>query len=599
MTDTALTTIAAPKQVASLMGGTVSAIVPQTFEDVYRIAQVVSQSGLCPHGMDTPQKVTVAILTGLEIGVKPMQAIQGIAVIGGRPCVWGDLALGVVRGSGELEWIREEFIGDEDAVDWTAAKPDGDALKFKARCTVKRKGQPETVNEFSIADAVLAKLWGKRGYNGKDTPWITNPKRMLKMRARGFSLRDQFTDVLKGLYIAEELIGVDMEDRTPQVTGPAAPIPQAAVAGPSAPQPAESPKPEPEEAELVETPSPAAGEAQPAPAPSPEPEKPAEVEHPAHAQEEPFDVEAWLEEAQGLYHAAKTLSDVDDVHAIFEDTASDLPSIERQRYEDMHGAAIERIEDAARQAAEAQQDAVNTGEYRVRYFIHPESGAAWMTHDGSAVSPDSPVTDGLVEEVDAKQFETFTATMEARGALKGDFSEAQDDDVTLEADDDEQVEASGPSAGEIYVAKIRAMIADPALTFPVVGKFWNDTKADRSEMMANGLISKETRNELLAELDTRKKAEAPAPQEDGPGAPPSEAPAAPPPPANDQAGEDAMTKLDRKFRADLEACTDKVAVAALSAETLVARNKFSGTPQHKVWQDLISAKRKSFAGVTA
>ncbi len=46
------------------------------------------------------------------------------------------------------------------------------------------------MTEFSVGDAVVAKLWGKRGYNGKDTPWITNPKRMLKMRARGFGLRD-------------------------------------------------------------------------------------------------------------------------------------------------------------------------------------------------------------------------------------------------------------------------------------------------------------------------------------------------------------------------------------------------------------------------
>lgn len=565
MSENALTTQAAPKQVASLTGGAVAAIVPQTFEDVYRFAQVVAQSGLCPFNMDTPQKVTVAILTGLEIGVKPMQAVQGIAVIGGRPCIWGDLALGLVRGSGSLEWIKEEFIGDEDDVDWTAVKPEGKALKFRARCTVKRKGEPEVVNEFSIGDAVIAKLWQKRGHNGKDTPWITNPKRMLKMRARGFTLRDTHTDVLKGLYIAEELIGVDMDDRAPQVTGPAAPVPQASISAPLPPQPAATHAPgkpgsdfdqsDPagrdhpvQDAEILETPSPAEGGGKGAP------EKPAEPEHPAHAQEEPFDVEAWLEEAQGLFHSAKTLSDVDDVHAIFEETATELPAIERQRYEDMHGAAMQRIEDAARQAAEAQQDAENTG------------------------------------EADA-----------AAAPLPVDASEAQDDDVTLEADDDEQADAAGPNRGVIYVAKFRAMIADPEIAFPVVGKLWNDTKAERAEMMAEGLISKETRNELLSELDARKKAEEPAQaQQDGPGAPPppaADGPGAPPPPANDHVDEDPITKLDREFRTQLEACPDKVAVAALAAETLVARNKFSGTPQHKAWSDLVAAKRKSFAGV--
>src|SRR5208337_216254 len=62
----------------------------------------------------------------------------------------------------------------------------------------------------SIADAKLAGLWNKEG------PWRTYPKRMLKMRARGFTLRDGFADKLKGLKSVEELHdtpfdGVEME----------------------------------------------------------------------------------------------------------------------------------------------------------------------------------------------------------------------------------------------------------------------------------------------------------------------------------------------------------------------------------------------------
>jgi hypothetical protein len=49
-----------------------------------------------------------------------------------------------------------------------------------------------------MGDAKAAKLWGKAG------PWTDYPKRMMKFRARGFLLRDQFGDILKGLRTAEE-----------------------------------------------------------------------------------------------------------------------------------------------------------------------------------------------------------------------------------------------------------------------------------------------------------------------------------------------------------------------------------------------------------
>ncbi len=55
------------------------------------------------------------------------------------------------------------------------------------------------VNTFSVADAKQAGLWKKSG------TWTTNPKRMLKMRARAFTLRDGWPDVLKGLHSIEEI----------------------------------------------------------------------------------------------------------------------------------------------------------------------------------------------------------------------------------------------------------------------------------------------------------------------------------------------------------------------------------------------------------
>ncbi len=165
----------------------------ETIEDMLAFAEYVAKSPFCPRGMEKPGDIVVCLQSGAEIGLPPMMALQSIAVINGRPGIFGDAALALVRASGLLESFKEELIG----------KSGEDSRGY--RVTLKRVGMDEATEEFTVADAKLAKLWGKRGKQGQDTPWITSPKRMLKFRARGFALRDNFGDVLKGLRTIEEL----------------------------------------------------------------------------------------------------------------------------------------------------------------------------------------------------------------------------------------------------------------------------------------------------------------------------------------------------------------------------------------------------------
>lgn len=168
------------------VGNKPSAIVPVDFEGAYRIANVVVSAGMAPKTLSTVEKAMVAILHGLEVGLTPMAALQAIAVINGRPTIWGDGAIGLVRSSGLLEWMKEYF--------------EGDGPTLKAVCILKRRGEPEPVRgEFSMQDAKMAGLLGKEG------PWQNYPKRMLQNRARAWPLRDTFADVLKGLHIREEV----------------------------------------------------------------------------------------------------------------------------------------------------------------------------------------------------------------------------------------------------------------------------------------------------------------------------------------------------------------------------------------------------------
>ncbi|WP_322884213.1 hypothetical protein U8C35_07595 [Sinorhizobium medicae] len=187
-------------------GGSVKAIVPQDFDGAWRIATAVTKAGMAPTGLDTPEKAMVAIMHGMEVGLTPMAALQSIAVVNGRPTIWGDGAIGLVRGSGKCEWIKERIDGEGDAM--------------VAVCEVKRKGEADAIKAtFSVADAKKAALWGKAG------PWQQYPKRMLVMRARAFALRDGFADVLRGLGIAEEVQDTPAQIR--DITPPPPPRPPA------------------------------------------------------------------------------------------------------------------------------------------------------------------------------------------------------------------------------------------------------------------------------------------------------------------------------------------------------------------------------------
>ena len=158
----------------------------QTFDDAFRFAKMVSHSEFAPKDFKgKPESCLLAIQHGSEVGLSPMQSLQSIACINGRPSVWGDAALALVMGSPVCEYVRERVDGEGDAM--------------VATCEAKRRGYPDAnVTKFSVADAKKAGLWGKSG------PWTQYPKRMLQLRARGFALRDAFPDVLKGLVTAEE-----------------------------------------------------------------------------------------------------------------------------------------------------------------------------------------------------------------------------------------------------------------------------------------------------------------------------------------------------------------------------------------------------------
>lgn len=153
-----------------------------SLKDAMDYAKLISESDLAPKDFrGKPGNVLIAMQYGSEVGLLPMQAIQNISVINGRPAIWGDAMIALVQNHPLCEYIKE-YIKDNCAY-----------------CTVKRRGEEEYTYQFSKEDAKQAGLLGKAGV------WQQYPNRMLQMRARGFALRDKFSDVLKGIAMREEV----------------------------------------------------------------------------------------------------------------------------------------------------------------------------------------------------------------------------------------------------------------------------------------------------------------------------------------------------------------------------------------------------------
>jgi hypothetical protein len=170
-------------------------LLPTSLGEAREMAELIANSEFAPKGYaGKPANVLVAVQMGADLGFSPMQSLQNIAVINGRPSVWGDGALALAMPA--LDRFKEWFEGEEGGPGLTA------------HCLLKRKGWPdETIRTFSVRDAQAAGLWGKSG------PWQTYPKRMLQMRARSWALRDACADLMMGMSVAEE--AMDFPDAIP------------------------------------------------------------------------------------------------------------------------------------------------------------------------------------------------------------------------------------------------------------------------------------------------------------------------------------------------------------------------------------------------
>lgn len=152
-----------------------------------KLAEYLAKSNLAPKCYQgKPADLFIAMAMGYKMGIPPEQAMLCIAVINGKPSLYGDEMLAIcMRHPSFVDIIEEPIMDGKTVVGYN--------------CTVKRKGMSDKTIPFTLEQAKKAGLLAKGGV------WAQYPERMLQMRARAFALRDRFPDVLKGISSSEEV----------------------------------------------------------------------------------------------------------------------------------------------------------------------------------------------------------------------------------------------------------------------------------------------------------------------------------------------------------------------------------------------------------
>ena len=165
-------------------------LVAGNFEEAMKIANMLAGSKLVPQQYQGhPEDVLIACSWGESLGLKPLSALNAIAVVNGRPQLFGDALKALIMKHGTIEenWDNEQGI-------WTM--------------TAHRKGFPDVTWSYGYNDAIAA---GHVSYNPqsntfglgarKSEAWVKYTKRMCQLKCRNFVIRDAFPDVIQGIDI--------------------------------------------------------------------------------------------------------------------------------------------------------------------------------------------------------------------------------------------------------------------------------------------------------------------------------------------------------------------------------------------------------------
>ena len=152
------------------------------------VSNTISKTELVPDALKgRPEAILAVMLAGSVLGIGPMQALQSINIIKGKPALSAELMRALVLSAGHQIIVE--------------------ANDLEATATCKRQGWEDwkTVS-FSLDDA-------KRAGLTSNPVWSKYPRAMVSARVTSEACRLYFPDIISGLsYTPEEIESIDLPD---------------------------------------------------------------------------------------------------------------------------------------------------------------------------------------------------------------------------------------------------------------------------------------------------------------------------------------------------------------------------------------------------
>jgi len=158
---------------------------PQDAGQASRLAEWVCRADFWP-ALKTKEKALMVMMQGKELGMSTMQALNGIHIIEGKPSLAAQSMVALIKMSDKCAFFKCTEQTDKSAT-WETLRADDPT------------GETATAT-FTIKQAE------KRGYlKRKGTNWSGMPEIMLMWRAATMLARQEYPDIVMGLYDADEL----------------------------------------------------------------------------------------------------------------------------------------------------------------------------------------------------------------------------------------------------------------------------------------------------------------------------------------------------------------------------------------------------------
>jgi len=160
-------------------------LVPTTFGQLMRVAQIFSNSKMVPpHFQGQPDNCFVALQMAYRMDLDPMTALQNIHIVSGKPGLSGALIIALINRSGSLSGpVRFRIEGKGETLSVTAfgMLKQGDEISFTVPWSM-----------------VVAEGWTK------NPKYKTMPEVMMRYRAATFLARFHFPEVIIGMHSSDE-----------------------------------------------------------------------------------------------------------------------------------------------------------------------------------------------------------------------------------------------------------------------------------------------------------------------------------------------------------------------------------------------------------